>query len=367
MMTVTCKIDRVAALKVGIETASDTIKIEADLATLSPEDRELLAGRLNRNLEVCSRERDGLFYDGCNYYAHPSTHTHDGRSLVRMVVVEAPTVAAILSAIRDEDADAAQYAAKQAREKVDAAAKRRESTLEVLRSRKTQMHYRNVVASRSADGTVQYDDGGGSQWWAGSGSDPWHATYRVAAWPHSHEADEEIMQSPEAKAWEAELDVAQELAINMAKTHALARLEQKEVAERLATEDEQHKTAERLAWIAEHGSPRLQRLAAEEIECENVYLEERLALERPGWAYDSDVRGEAKDTRNSKQEGLDLLDEARKIAPDAKLVWWVIEHVHNDTCDECGCDKETDWKGYACTTEFLGEDIVFGTPSEYAR
>lgn len=122
-------------------------------------------------------------------------------------------------------------------------------------------------------------------------------------------------------------------------------------------------------WISEHGSSRLQRLIAEDIECVSVYLEERLALERPGWAYDADVRGEAAVPRNSKQAGLDLLDEARKTASDAKLAWWVIAHQHDEDCDpEQGydCDKKTDWKGYACTAKFLGREIVFGVPAAYA-
>ncbi|MCE5324910.1 MAG: hypothetical protein LLG01_00700 [Planctomycetaceae bacterium] len=120
--------------------------------------------------------------------------------------------------------------------------------------------------------------------------------------------------------------------------------------------------AEENAWIAEHGSTRLKRLVAENIEHEAVYLEERLTLERPGWAYDADVQGEAKEPRNSKQEGLDLLDEARKTDPEAQLVWWVVDNSDDPDRE----DTHAIWKGYACTAEFLGRDIVFGVPKEYA-
>lgn len=129
--------------------------------------------------------------------------------------------------------------------------------------------------------------------------------------------------------------------------------------------DEQARYSERNAWIAAHGSARLKRLLAEGIELENTYLSERIALERPGWAYDCDRRGEARQVRNARQEGLDLLDEARKIDPDATLVWWTITHEHDD-CEDTGDCPVYDWKGYACSSTFLGIDIVYGIPDEYA-
>ena len=135
--------------------------------------------------------------------------------------------------------------------------------------------------------------------------------------------------------------------------------------------DEAAKHAGSDAWIAEHGSARLKRLVVEGIEHDNVYLDERLAMERPGWAYEADRQGEAKDVRNARQEGLDLLDEARKTDPAAKLVWWVIKHQHNADCREedgyCDKSEETvEWKGYACVATFLGQDIVYGVSQEYA-
>ncbi len=43
--------------------------------------------------------------------------------------------------------------------------------------------------------------------------------------------------------------------------------------------------AERALWVEERGSPRLRRLGAEKIEHDAVYQDERLAAERPGWAW----------------------------------------------------------------------------------
>lgn len=134
---------------------------------------------------------------------------------------------------------------------------------------------------------------------------------------------------------------------------------------RRAEIDERAKYAERDAWIAAHGSDRLKRLLAEGIECGGVYQEERLALERPWWEWGQNLRGEAKAPRNARQEGLDLLDEARKTDPGAKLVWWVTEHEH-DACEYGDDCPKYDWRGYACTSTFLGEDIVYGVPDEFA-
>jgi len=122
--------------------------------------------------------------------------------------------------------------------------------------------------------------------------------------------------------------------------------------------------AERRQWIEVHGSDRLKRLVEEEIEHEAVYLDERLALDRPGWRWERKTPGVEVEARNARQDGLDLLDEARKTDEDAKLVWWRIEHEHDDgdPYDEC---PEYEWRGYACRGEFLGKAIVYGVPDEY--
>jgi hypothetical protein len=119
-------------------------------------------------------------------------------------------------------------------------------------------------------------------------------------------------------------------------------------------------------WIAEHGSPRLRRLTAEGIEHESVYMEERLAAERPDWCWALGVYGEAEIVRNARQEGLDLLDRARETDPSAKLVWWVIADDKGRNQYEEDDETDNGWKGYACTAKFLDRGIVFGVPEEYA-
>lgn len=122
--------------------------------------------------------------------------------------------------------------------------------------------------------------------------------------------------------------------------------------------------AERLRWIAEHGSTRLKRLVAESIEHQAVYRDERLALERPGWRWDVKVPGEGDDPRNAPEEAISLLDEARTLDPEARLTYWTVpacENEHWEDDDECPGYHEG-WRGYACTAVFLGRKIVFGGP-----
>ena len=104
----------------------------------------------------------------------------------------------------------------------------------------------------------------------------------------------------------------------------------------------------RSAWIAANGSDRLQRLTAENIEHDAVYRDERLAKDRPSWKWYSEVPGQYGDPRNCPAEAFNVLDEARKSDPAAKLVWI----------------KDTRPPIYAALADFLGEEIVFGWPDE---
>lgn len=150
---------------------------------------------------------------------------------------------------------------------------------------------------------------------------------------------------------------------------AAQELEEREDRERAAqaaqreqerVQREKAEAEERAQWISEHGSARLQRLVAEDIEHDNLYYAERLAHDRPGWRYESDVPGDARETRNTRQSGLDLLDEARKTDEHATLAWWVI------TADCDYGDREVVWKGYACQSAYLGRDIIYGVPDKFA-
>lgn len=123
---------------------------------------------------------------------------------------------------------------------------------------------------------------------------------------------------------------------------------------------------EKAEWIESHGSNRLKRMIKEDIECEAVYRDERLEADRPGWEYSDNCRGEYDDPRNVPEDAFNLLDEARKTEPDAKLVYWTVEHI----CDPEDFDPyyespKYDWTGYVAVSEFLDKEIVFGLPTEY--
>lgn len=136
-------------------------------------------------------------------------------------------------------------------------------------------------------------------------------------------------------------------------------------------EQEQEKEAAQAAaeqekrdWIKSYGSERLQRLLAEEIECEAAYRDERIAQERFGWRYSDRVPGTYDDPRNPPEEALKLLDRARKYDQAAKLVYWTIPHsCDDDCCLDFDCPTY-EYTGYAAVAEFLGREIVLGGPDD---
>lgn len=79
--------------------------------------------------------------------------------------------------------------------------------------------------------------------------------------------------------------------------------------------------AEQLEWIADNGSERLKKCIAEGIAHNGVYISERMAKEYPGWFNYSDHVAATKDPVNPPIGAFYLLDEARLICPDAKLMW----------------------------------------------
>lgn len=138
-------------------------------------------------------------------------------------------------------------------------------------------------------------------------------------------------------------------------------------SERRAEEAKAAYDAERAAWIGEHGSPRLRRMQVEGVRHDRTYKLERLAAERPGWAYLADICGEEKGIHDPEQATLDALDEARKVAPDARLAWLADgQHVmirkdqYGDPSCECGAsvDGEGFEAGPIAVAELLGRIIV---------
>jgi len=117
--------------------------------------------------------------------------------------------------------------------------------------------------------------------------------------------------------------------------------------------------AERDAWVAAHGSARLQRSIAEGIECDSVYRDERLAVDRPGWRwYDT--------PRNVPESAFKVLDAARNFDVSATLFFHTVDDKpeFDDDGYETGETIEG-WKGYTAEADFLGKTIVFGLPAEF--
>ena len=192
---------------------------------------------------------------------------------------------------------------------------RRRNSLAILQSRKT-------TECRGYAGNVRY-------------------TFRDADWPY--DSDRDVTGSAEAVAWMDELAAEREAA-KQAATIEDERRKRDADMERQAAEDSKR------AWIASHGSERLRRCKQEGIECDSLYLEERIALDRPGWVYASDVEGDTYEPRNAKELAFEILDAARKTAPDAKLKWYKEESTYDTTGRKC----------YVAQAEFLdGYEILF--------
>ena len=151
--------------------------------------------------------------------------------------------------------------------------------------------------------------------------------------------------------------------IPSAKARRAAAVEQKrqeDAAARDAAERRKAATAaERADWISTHGSARLRRLVAENIEHEATYRDERLALTRPGWQWETQMRPvKITEPRNPPEAALNLLDQARKTEPLAKLGYYILYRPAEE--DEEG-DEDGDVaheRGYVATAVFLGREIV---------
>ena len=91
-----------------------------------------------------------------------------------------------------------------------------------------------------------------------------------------------------------------------------------------------------------------------------LWLRDVVFVVGQGITAESEVDGEASDPRNPPVEAIVLLDEARKTAPDARLVRWTVEHEPQPDDDD---DQEAlDWAGFAAVADFLSREIVFGGP-----
>ena len=112
----------------------------------------------------------------------------------------------------------------------------------------------------------------------------------------------------------------------------------------------QEQIRERDAWIAEHGSDYLKRCFAEKYDIQELYENERLSMERPGWKWWQDVRGNYASFDLPPEDALKLLDECRKIEPGARLVF--VQGIE--------CDDGKPASGFTVSSRFMGQEIVFG-------
>ncbi len=122
-----------------------------------------------------------------------------------------------------------------------------------------------------------------------------------------------------------------------------------------------------LAWMPEHGSERLRRMVEENIEFWTTYLDERLAVERPGWQYVCDLDAETNsysEPRNPPLEAFALLDEARKADAEAELVYWKVANPDYASSDYYEEEDRYKWTGYAVVGVFLDEKVVYGLKAD---
>ena len=115
----------------------------------------------------------------------------------------------------------------------------------------------------------------------------------------------------------AELEAARRNTEN-AERRAAAKAEQEAAEVRRKAEKakaDARRAAEIAAWAKGHGSPRLKRCVAEGIDCEAIYLDERMAMEFSGWRRDGRDLPNWEDPRNPPESALALLDQARASLP----------------------------------------------------
>ncbi len=295
-MRIVISIDRAAAIRAGEEVYGRQV-VTVPISEFSEAERELLAGYPSKDADADLSECRATLYT---------------------TSADAVAVHAILSDITSQRAEA--QADKLANDQ-----KITDATAEVLRTRRTTNSMARYGARRNSGGKIEFFE---------YADNPASCEYLVPDWPYY--SDGAITSSPEAVQWETELAAARKAVEMEVKARAEANL--------LAAEAEKAASAkERADWIAAHGSDRLRACAAEGIKCEAVYLDERLAYERPGWKWYLDVPGEYNEPRNPHAEAFTILAEARKSVPSAKLVY-------------AGDDN------YAAMAEYMGRDIVYGWP-----
>lgn len=121
-------------------------------------------------------------------------------------------------------------------------------------------------------------------------------------------------------------------------------------------EEEQYRAAAiDMSWVEEFGSEELKRCIAERVDCLELYQDERLLIERPGWVWRENVKGYGDKPRFMGPCMFSMLDDARTFDPEAKVIFWSFTE---DTGTNCR---------YVVTASFLGRQILYGVPDNFLR
>jgi hypothetical protein len=224
-----------------------------------------------------------------------------------VVISATPRIEDLLAAVRAEDEAAATYQARQEAQRQERARAAREESLSRMAERNTCERTRWLYLMD--DGRIEdrdYRD-------PGRGLATENYTY-TAVW-QAYLADGAVRESAEAQALAAQCEAETAEAREAARVIAAAKL--------AAIVEARHQ------WIAEHGSPRLRRMAAEGIDHYATYQRERdrheagefaalLAADRPGWTEVAEGQLDLA-VADVSSRTLALLDAARAAAPGCRL------------------------------------------------
>lgn len=114
--------------------------------------------------------------------------------------------------------------------------------------------------------------------------------------------------------------------------------------------------ADRQKWGLVHGSERLKRCIQEEVDYNGIYINERLALEYPGWIRYTRIEGMHKrNVVNPTMDHFHMLDKARETLPNAKFAYFKVAIV-----------DQIDYKGFVAIAfcDLINEEVIFGLPDD---
>jgi len=128
--------------------------------------------------------------------------------------------------------------------------------------------------------------------------------------------------------------------------------EQRRMVEAHRDAEHDRRSAERRAWALEHGSPRLRKCVEGGYDCQRLYVTERAAIERPGYAVDFDDKAAWKDRSGPSEAAL---DEAERVKG---CVVWLTRFPAPAGADQDRCDEDEACEAVVIR-EYLGKyDLI---------